>query len=226
MAAICEATGRTYVRPDSDLFNQGYDSPGFDRAVADLFSPEGYVYGVFRTWLDAFMCSVAREMRKVVLIRDPLDAVTSYYFSLRYSHQIPAQGDIHDSLTQIRSSFSMKEIDECVQSDQFHALFVNMAAISRLMSEPGVTVYRYEDVVFQKRDWIADLSTKLDVVVPDDVMSRLLARFDVVPAQERAHEHIRQVHPGDHKNKLSGQSIAYLAGKYGPIIQGLGYKVS
>ena len=226
LAAICKATGRTYVRPDSELFDQGYDSPSFDRAIAELFSPDGHVYGVFRTRLDAFTCAVARAMRRIILVRNPLDAVTSYYFSLRYSHRIPDQGTVHDNLTQIRSTLSVKEIDECVQSDQFHFLFMNMAAIARLMPEPGVTVYRYEDVVFQKRRWFADLAAKLDVSVADDVLDRLLDRFDLVPPQEQAREHIRRVVPGDHKNKLSKRSIAYLTGNYGSVMQELGYPVS
>ena len=55
----------------------------------------GRVYGGFRSMPLVFAQSeLYRRSRKILLVRDPRDALVSEYFSLAYSHGLPeAEGD-------------------------------------------------------------------------------------------------------------------------------------
>jgi len=73
-----------------------------------------------------------------------------------------------------------------------------------------LTTYRYEDVIYKKEEWLTDVVAKLGVKYDHRHLVNIAQRFNVIPAVENESEHIRQVHPGDHANKLTAQTIQAL----------------
>lgn len=220
---LCNNYGRSYVRLDSDLFAAGYHIKDFDKAVTGSFSAIGYVYGVFRTYLNAFSKPPANQMVRLMLIRDPRDAIVSYYFSVVHSHSIPVAGEVQNSLLAHRYALASENINKIIMSNELAFVFDNMNKIASLVRQPGSVVYRYEDIIFSKAAWIRDVASRILVEVDDELISKLVRRFDIRPEIENVKDHIRQVTPGDYKKKLSSQAIDYLEMRHADLLQQLGY---
>jgi hypothetical protein len=88
---------------------------------------------------------------------------------------------------------------------------------------PNVAIHRYEDVIFQKRAWIADICDWYGWTVPEAAVERVLARVDVLPEAERPDQHIRQVRPGDHARTLAPATIEALNDAFGEYLLMFGY---
>lgn len=223
LGAMCQHSGRSYVNIDTELFGQGRFSKDYDRTIGQAFLPSGYVYGVFRTYLDSFAGSTVKPMKKIILVRDPRDVVVSYYFSMRYSHSVPKQGEARDALLNVRSETSNVSLDDSVLGNKFEYLFENMKKITHLINTENVILYKYEDIIFKKADWFDSLAKDIGVDLDQEFKARLLERFDVVPEEEKSDKHIRRVTPGDHKDKLSRDAIRHLQIRHMELFQALGY---
>ena len=92
MRPITAAAGLTYRSPADEMFKRGLN---FKKSTVD-FEPFGYAYGGFRD-LPWPLPDYAGG-RTVVLVRDPRDALTSFYFSMAYSHVPPGTADSPDLL--------------------------------------------------------------------------------------------------------------------------------
>lgn len=174
-----------------------------DDAMA-CFAPSGVIYTGFRHYprfdLDLDDCNV------LLLVRDPRDMLVSMYFSVARSHVIPKR---HERLKRERAKAASLTIDEFVLSrasifSRIHAVYQKKLPLER------IKVYRYEDVVFEKRAWLADIVASLDLPVDRDLIDMVVERFDIVPQTEDDREHIRQVYPGDHRVKLEQATIERL----------------
>jgi sulfotransferase family protein len=219
---LCAATGRSYVRHAAELFNQGFRHRDFANAIAGLMQPQGFVFGVFRDCGPALR-SLDRAIRKIVLIRDPRDAVVSYYYSVRDSHPIPESGQVSQDLHAARAHLQDNDINRAILGMRFHYLFVNMEEIANLIELPNTAVYRYEEVVFDKAAWIGSLASELSVSAPEAVVQNLLRRVDIFPEAENPRQHIRKVTPGDYKEKLAPETIRFIEERYGSLLRTLGY---
>ena len=85
-------------------------------------------------------------------------------------------------------------------------------------------VYRYEDVILNKRPWLASMAEHLGwrADMPG-LVEGMMGWADKVPAEERSHEFIRRVIPGDHREKLSPAVIAALDASLRPAMELFGY---
>lgn len=220
---LCAQHRRSHLRLDSILFDQGFHVQDFDEAISKVWEPSGYVYGVFRSYLDAFVSPTAQSCRKIFLIRDPRDVFVSYFYSMKYSHTIPETGEVKQDLQDVRSRVGELTIDDALVQEQFHYLFVNMKKISRLLDQPNSRIYRYEDVVFAKRAWVQSLAGDLGIQLDPAVLDSILEKVDIIPDAERPAQHIRQVRPGNFANKLLPSSIKWFGEHYGDLLAKLGY---
>ena len=84
-------------------------------------------------------------------------------------------------------------------------------------------LYRYEDVVFDKRSWIQSMVTYLSLEAAPAMLDRIVERNDVIPQTEQNDSHIRRVSPGDHKEKLAPETIERLNSEFAPILNRYGY---
>ena len=89
---LCNTVKIPHVNYEGEIFRYGYSVK--DVVTTDaLFEQHGYGYIGFRTphLLDHSTLDLYRT-KNILLVRDPRDALTSHYFSLRYSHAIPDTG--------------------------------------------------------------------------------------------------------------------------------------
>jgi hypothetical protein len=221
LQSLCAASGRSYVQPDSNVFAQGLVLEEFEQALEPLFTPQGFVFGVFRTYLSTFQR--LDTFKKIVLIRDPRDAAVSYYFSIRNSHTLPKTGKAREALLAGRSAFQNSDLNEMVKNGSLHFLFHRMQQLGSLITLPNTVVYRYEDIVFNKAAWIKSLADDLEIEVPEARQKRILEKVDIFPASENPDNHIRNVVPGDYKEKMRPDTIGYIEEKYKPLLDFLGY---
>ncbi len=173
-----------------------------------VYRPRGFIYGGFRAfpdhglpWLD--------PAPKVLLVRDPRDILTSFYFSVAFSHRPPREGVLRTEHEAFQRETQNGRIGTFVK-EQAPGLRREIKRYERRLPLNKLAVYHYEDVIQDKAAWIDDLAGFLSLEVDKDLKRRLLERFDIVPGDEKPDQHIRRVLPGDHKKKLPKRVIARL----------------
>jgi hypothetical protein len=93
----------------------------------------------------------------------------------------------------------------------------------RTVFESELRVYRYEDIIFKKLDWLNDMLWYLGFGLSSDDRNRIVEENDIRPATERPQEHIRQVTPGNHRKHLSDMTVQRLNSEFRDILDQFGY---
>ncbi len=199
-----------------------------DPASLQALAP-GYVYGGFRAMPMAFAQSpIYRDARKILLVRDPRDALVSEYFSIAYSHGVPEAQE--GSAGGARAEFLA--LREQALSTRIEAMVVERAGLLRdtfleyaaAASDRLTKVYRYEDVILAKRPWLQDMADHFGWQAGSlAFIDGMMGWADKVPEQEHSHAFIRRVVPGDHRDKLSPEIIAELDRILAPAMRLFGY---
>lgn len=176
----------------------------------------GYCYRGFREFPPYLMAFNLSDSKKILLVRDPRDMVVSNYFSVRYSHGVPNDGPVRATMLADREAASCATIDDyCLSSvESFRAEFMGY---EHLLNST-IRIYRYEDVVFNKQDWLRDMLDYLEVTVPDGVIEEVVRAVDVLPGRERPSEHVRQVVPGNFRRHLTDPTIRKLNREFCDIL--------
>lgn len=198
-----------------------------DPAICDLLYP-GNVYADFRIMPTAFLPHpIFREGRRILLVRDPRDALVSEYFSVAYSHPVPARAGSDSPLTDLlerdRKSALASGIDEIVvkRAPWMRSAFLSYADVSRW---DGTVVVKYEDYIFRKRELIALITQHFGWTVNSSEVDLILDKIDKRPQVEDPAAFIRQVTPGDHRNKLHPDTIAKLNEEFKKVMDVFGYR--
>ena len=84
-------------------------------------------------------------------------------------------------------------------------------------------VFRYEDVIFEKRRWLSELVELVGLEVDEEVIHSIADKHDVRPEVEDERRHVRRVTPGDHKEKLQQKTIDRLNGLFADQLDRFGY---
>lgn len=71
-------------------------------------------------------------------------------------------------------------------------------------------VFRYEDIVYTKKTWAEEICFHYGWKVTNEQLEAAVAKVDVFPDDERPDQHVRQVHPGNYKQKLRPETIRYI----------------
>ena len=124
-----------------------------------------------------------------------------------------------------RQKLGEMELEDAILNDKFVRYLERLKRISDLSLESGSIVYRYEDIIFSKRDWIIDLASKISVQVDASSVDRLIQKYDVFPDVEEPAKHVRQVKPGDYKRKLGRKAVDYLETRYPELFEAWGYSL-
>jgi hypothetical protein len=178
----------------------------------DLIFERGYCYRGFRNFPPYLREFDIAESKKVLLIRDPRDMLVSYYFSMAQSHFVPNAGVVREHLLRQRATATVADInDYCFSKiDFFKGEFRGYSGI--LGTE--IRIFRYEDVIFRKAEWLADMLTYFDVELADSEIQRIAKANDIRPENERPGDHIRQVTPGNFRKHLTEETIERLNSAY------------
>jgi hypothetical protein len=226
-AALATHNNFNVIDIPGTLFEHGYryhDWNALDR-IRSLIWP-GNVYVGFR---DPPTClyddAIFRDARKILLVRDPRDALVSEYFSNAFSHSLPSENAERSIIAEQRAIAQKTPIAEYVldRARQFDTTFKGYIP---LVHDPKLLVIRYEDVIFDKAKWIGIVANHFGWTVSAELAKGILSWADVRPASEDPRAFVRKVAPGDHKEKLSSDVITKLNAQLSPIWQDLGYYLS
>lgn len=182
------------------------------------FQKEGYIYTGFRHY-PSFELRLTDQSPIAILVRDPRDMLVSLYYSVRDSHEIPSG---HEHLTQERQKSKGAVVDEWVSGNFLPYIDAFNQYQERLKGLPVVT-FRYEDVIYDREAWLSALVNCLGLPFDKGVVKRVAATHEKVPKAESPADHIRQVHPGDHRRKLRGDTIGFLTERLEEFLRFYGY---
>jgi hypothetical protein len=213
--ALARANGRHFLDVGGRFFFQNIPVPSWrrDPALPGLLRP-GNVYGGFRNLPYALLeAPLFRAGPKLLLVRDPRDALVSEYFASAYSHPIPERdvprAEVHEMMHRDRERALQRGLEEHVLS--------NAALMGRTMLEYGAVaelpltkVLRYEDHILEKAELIRVVSAHFGWAADASLIDLILKWADILPAAENPQAFVRKVVPGDHREKLRSEVIARL----------------
>ncbi len=221
MNPLTTSAGLVYVAPQEIMFGMGVATSEIPVAVWDVFEPQGYAFGGFRSLPAGLDLPPYASGRTVVLVRDPRDMLISLYFSLARSHRPPGErigGELAAAFLEARREVALMDIDTFVL-DRAAVVVGQFRTLERKLSHISHRLYRYEDVIFDKKAWADDMLGYLGLSVSAESVRQSVVANDVRPSHENPAEHIRKVAPGDHIEKLRPQTIAALDRLLAPILR-------
>lgn len=219
---VCSKLHLPIVSIAKTAFNQGIEEGNFGTEICELFVKSGYGFYGFR-YLPYYLRDFdLGQFKKILLVRDPRDILVSHYFSMKKSHAIP-EGEMGERLREQRQSIQSLDIDEYVldKAQSFFNIFQSYIKIDDNL----LKVFRYEDIVFNKKAWIQDILRFLELQLPEKVIAEIAEKHDIFPQAEAPESHIRKVTPGDHKEKLQKQTIQKLNIVFAKFLHKYGYEI-
>lgn len=210
--AVCAKVGIPSINIPDTLFNYGIHEEMWcaDNAILELVKP-GYVYFGFRVFPKIFADRYIgiKEKKSVLLVRDPRDALVSQYFSFGrkdFSHVLPARNA--EALVEKWMTTASLTIDKYVLSQaQDYLRKMNAYRDLLCLQNENVLLRRYEDIYYNKVGFIRDTFNHFGICIEKSILDEVAASNDIRPAVEDPSKHIRKGTPGDHKEKLSPQTI-------------------
>ncbi|WP_376093813.1 sulfotransferase domain-containing protein [Roseomonas sp. CCTCC AB2023176] len=227
MLRIAPKAGLTYFSIEDYLFSQNVSSTRRPLDVGSTFHPKGYCYGGFRQF-PAYPVPILHSSKVILLVRDPRDMITSLYFSVAYSHEIPEEGGPDNGAgAQLSSARQMAhEIGIDTYAKQATRDYIRMFegyVAQGFLWRPNVVIYRYEDIIYRKREWVDDMCEWFGWDVPTADREAAVDEFDELPSQERPNEHVRQVSPGNHKRHISEEAEQEIRARLSEYMELFGY---
>jgi hypothetical protein len=185
----------------------------FDPALPEILY-RGNVYGGFRDMPFSLLSNKLFENSpKVLIVRDPRDALVSEYFSNAYSHPLPEQtaesSDTKALMERHRQQALQSGPDTYVleQARDMARTITEFAAVAKAST---TMLVKYEEYVFNKRQLIWNIAQHFGWTVDEDSIVNILQWADIRPETEDPRAFIRKVTPGDHREKLQPATIVRL----------------
>jgi len=219
---LCTRAGQAWLDIPAGLAAAGVEPK---RARIDLDGASrapGLVLTGLRWLPDWIEPATLAGRRTILMVRDPRDMVVSLYFSMAVSHA-PPQGAPERAFQRRRARLEGVAIDDFAAGPVAASMFGKYCRVLAVTRGHDLRLHRYEDVVFDKPRFVAALGADLGLTPPDRVIERFAAQADERPAAERPEAHVRQVTPGDHRRKLTDDTIATLNETFAPILDAFGY---
>jgi hypothetical protein len=207
------------------LWSSGIPFGAVPPEVSGIFVQHGYLFGGFRSFPPRMTMPKWASGNIVLLVRDPRDMVVSLYFSEKYSHTPPGTELSplqYEQFLEERAKSLSSELEQfCLGkaplvSNQFNVIHHKLDGLKH-------QIYRYEDVIFEKRKWLDDMTDYLKLEVAEATIAAVAARHDIVPSAEDPFQHIRKVKPGDFREKLKPETISALSEAFAHILDRYGY---
>jgi hypothetical protein len=229
---ICKALGQfaghRLINVGGDLFFANINVPAWqnDPALATILRP-GNLYGGFRNMpFGMAHHPLFADGRKILLIRDPRDALVSEYFSNAFSHPIPPPSATGNAVTSLlereRAATQVTEIDDYVLR-RAKLMVGTMLEYVDVAKMPSTLLLKYEDYIFEKPALIQLIANHFAWRINDGFIDKIISWADVRPTQEEPTAFIRKVTPGDYKAKLRSATIDRLQDLVKPAMDAFGY---
>jgi hypothetical protein len=155
------------------------------------------------------------QRRSVLLLRDPRDALVSEFFSYggQLSHVLPKENA--EKLLQKVSQNRDDDIDTyCLRVARGYS--AKIGAYRKALGGPSHREFRYEEVFFDKRSFLAEIFAHLGIAVDPGIIASVAAKHDIRPAVEDRSKHIRKGYPGDFREKLQPSTVERLNEIFAP----------
>jgi len=212
MRSLSERVGLTYVSLMGEFFRLGLPEKNIPSSASRIFKDNGYCFGGFRAFPRRFVIPNLETTKSVLLVRDPRDMLVSHYYSMRSSH--PDRGKVLTTSVQglPRRDHALNLSVDDYALDMARVYARQLSHYMEVLKEypSNFTVFRYEDVIFEKRKWVADICASCGWDISSRAIRRIADKNDIVPIVENEAKHIRQVVPGDGMRKLQPETIEKL----------------
>ena len=191
-----------------------YNDPNFMKKVLQV---NGYFYGAFR----AFYPFPGMDKFKIVLVlRDPRDVLTSFYFSTLYNHPLSTKTVLED-----RKRYASYSIDEYVLEIAPSMQKNYEAYCKELLNKPNVIFLKYEDMISNFDAWLRQLTAFLELNGVEETMNKIIADTSFKIDKEDKNAFIRNIKAGDHLNKLKPETIDTLNKLFYSELKTLNYSI-
>lgn len=223
---ICEAENLPHRDIPGEMFHENVPNKQWaaDKSLLDRIIPGGLNIGFrfFPEFLGEFDFTQARS---ILLVRDPRDALVSRYFSFRPggSHAAPLKN--RKQWLENRDSAEDPGIEAFVKKSSF-SVRRKMRSYLPLIAAQNVRIFRYEEVYFDKFAFLKEVFEHFEMDLPEERLRAVADKHDVRPDAEDPSKHIRKGAPGDYKEKLQPETIAWLNDYFGPTGKSLGYDLT
>ena len=201
----------------NQAFGQGIVTANIGVEALRCFQPQGYLYTGFRHYPN-FELDICKN-KAIWLVRDPRDMAVSMYYSITKSHLIPKG---LDGMQKTREEAEQTSIDDFVRKSIISYIRQFLVYQQKLQGKK-VKVYRYEDIIYHKREWFMDVLDTLEIEIRPELVDAVVRRFDIIPDSEQSDQHVRQVHPGNFRKKLSSETIEIISSKASQFLKHYNY---
>lgn len=179
------------------------------------FQDRGFYYG---PWRERVNDPTVDQSQVIVQLRDPLDVLTSNYFSLKFSHAVPAEEASRRHFLERRQRLHEITIDAYAleAAAPLVAAFNSYAEFLQQREQPYLLMH-YEQMVGNFDDWLDTVIAHLQIGSlrkVKKVVREIKAEADFTTDTEDVMSHKRQVMPGDHLRKLQPDTIKRLRERF------------
>jgi hypothetical protein len=191
-----------------------------------IFKPNGYLYSLFGGMIEGI--PELDKYKDILMTRDPRDVLVSEYYSIAYSHKVPAQeGDKYEEFMNRRKTAQRMTIDEFVLADSDRIYGILQRYKTLLIDRyPHTYVTTYENMAADFEGWLNGLLDNCQLAITNDLRRSLLEESDRLrPAVENINKHIRKGKSEDYKEKLKPETINQLNEKLAVLLEAFGYRV-
>ena len=220
---ILYITDIPYIEINQNAFNQGVPMSSVCNDIQSIIYPIGYAYIGFRRFFNFPLDIDLTKNKKIYLARDPKDALVSKYFSSKYSHTVPEYGLIRERILEKRKNIKDREIgiNEFVinNSETYNKDLKEYIQIGK----ENLKIFRYEDIIYNKFSWIKEICLFLELLIDSNEIKKIVSKYNIFPDTENVKEHVRQVHPGNHKKYLREETIQRLNIQFEEFYKYYGY---
>ncbi|MFT7686577.1 MAG: hypothetical protein ACI9FB_001922 [Candidatus Azotimanducaceae bacterium] len=226
LRAVSSKLPLSYFSIEDELYSSGRYGVNRPKGLDFSYSANGVIYGGFRKYPSYEIKDI--DLAKAVwLVRDPRDMMVSRYFSLVYSHAAPTKAGVKTLEKFYASRVAAKkiEINRFVLQRQIVPLAKEIESYyaRAFPSRSNVRIYRYEDVIFDKARWLADMCDWLEIKISMADIESITSSFNQLPSIEAPNNHIRKVTPGKFREHLLPATIKRIEGTFAEFMNDFEY---
>ncbi len=187
----------------------------------DIFFPFGYAYGPLRNFVPL---QNIRNYRICLVLRDPRDVLVSYYYSMAYSHPLPADPLRRRRFIRRRMEIQTTDINAFAKQQTPWIKERYESYIDELVRKNNVQPLLYEHMWSDFPDWLNKFCRQGSIPYTEELLEQVQKEcFRNKTGKESVSKHRRRGTPEDYKNKLDATTIAFLNKELGGLLDTIGY---